>query len=158
MLASGPLSLKARALRMLALREHSRAELARKLSERVPDGQAPPEAGELERVLDELETRGLISEARLVDSVLHQRAGRLGRSRVLHELRQKGVSEQALLDASEQLRDSELARAQAVWAKKFGELASAPAERARQLRFLAARGFSADVAQRVVRGEGDDPA
>ena len=137
-------------MRLLAQREHSRAELARKLTSRAHE---PVPADELARVLDELEARGLISEARVVDSVVHQRASRLGTARVLHELRQKGVSDEALLTAGEQLRESEQARAQAVWHKKFGQAATTPAERARQLRFLAARGFSAEVAMRVVRGD-----
>ena len=148
-----PLSLKGRALRLLAAREHSRAELERKLA--APRGaDAVPDAAELARVLDELDAKGFISEQRVVESVLHRRAGKLGAARVLHELRQKGVSDAALAQAQHALRDTELARARAVWQRKFGRVATSAPERARQLRFLAARGFSGEVARRAVEGDG----
>ena len=155
-----PLSLKGRALRLLAAREHSRAELERKLAAPRGADAAVPDAAELARVLDELAAKGFISEQRVVESVLHRRAGKLGAARVLHELRQKGVSDAALAQAQHALRDTELARARAVWQRKFGRVATSAPERARQLRFLAARGFSGEVARRAVEGDGaeGDPA
>ncbi len=146
------LSLKGRALRYLAAREHSRAELERKLAAHEH------EPGELARVLDELAARGFISEARVVESVLNRRAARLGSARVLHELRGKGLSADALADAQERLRASELERAQEVWRRKFGTPAADAAERARQARFLAARGFGGEVVARVLRGVASDDA
>lgn len=139
------LSLKGRALRHLAAREHSRAELERKLA---PHESEP---GELARVLDELAARDFINEARVVDSVLYRRASRLGGARVLHELRGKGLSADALADAQARLRDSELERAQTVWQRKFGAPAADAAQRARQARFLAARGFGGDTIARVLK-------
>ncbi|MGB3070974.1 MAG: recombination regulator RecX [Ottowia sp.] len=146
-------SLKGRALRYLAAREHSRAELERKLSSHES------EPGEMARVLDELAAKGFINEERVVESVLHRRAGRLGAGRVMQELRSKGIGAEALAEAAESLRATELDRAREVWRKKFGATAGSPiepAERARQMRFLAARGFSAEVVRRVVRGDFDD--
>jgi regulatory protein len=156
-------SLKARALRCLARREHTRAELERKLAPYAADD--PAQQAELARVLDDLVAKGLISEARVVESTLHARAGKLGAARVLDELRSKGVGDAALADAAETLRDTELERARAVWRKKFGSQPApamsgglaAMAARARQLRFLAARGFSGDIARQAIRcGEGED--
>ena len=152
---AGQLSLKGRALRYLAAREHSRAELERKL------GSHESEPGELSRVLDELTAKGFISEARVVESVLHRRAANLGNARVIQELRNKGIGTEALADAAEHLRASELERAREVWRKKFGangegEGTPDPAERARQMRFLAARGFSSEVVRRVMRGGFED--
>jgi len=125
-----PLSLKARTLRYLAAREHSRAELERKLAPHA----AALDPAELPRVLDELTAKGFISEQRVAESVLHRRAAKLGGARVLQELRAKGLGEQALADAAGQLRATELARARTVWLKKFGVPAqtwpSAPARRA----------------------------
>ena len=106
------LSLKARALRYLAAREHSRAELERKLAPHAGEDPA-----ELPRVLDELAARGLISEQRVAESVLHRRAGTLGGARVLQELRAKGLGGEVLADAAEQLRATELERARAVWSR-----------------------------------------
>nr|MBP7531022.1 recombination regulator RecX [Ottowia sp.] len=138
------LSLKGRALRYLAAREHSRAELATKLSRHVGPEDDPDAVA---RVLDELAAKGFIDEARVAESVLHRRAGRLGGARVLQELRAKGLPDDVVADAAAQLRTTELARAQAVWRRKFGQPPADAAERARQLRFLAARGFSGDVAR-----------
>ena len=147
------LSLKGRALRYLAAREHSRAELATKLSRHVGPEDDPDAVA---RVLDELAAKGFIDEARVAESVLHRRAGRLGGARVLQELRAKGLPDDVVADAAAQLRSTELARAQAVWRRKFGQPPADAAEQARQLRFLAARGFSGDVARRALGGAADD--
>lgn len=146
-------SLKGRALRYLAAREHSRAELERKLAPHLPEGGDGP--AELARVLDELTARGFISAARVAESVLHRRAGRLGSARVLHELRAKGLPADVLADATEQLRATELARARQVWQARFGQPPRDAAERARQMRFLAGRGFAGDVVRRAL-GAADD--
>ena len=143
------LSLKGRALKLLAAREHSRAELERKLA---PHEETP---GELERVLDELQTRGFISEARVVESVLHRRAARLGAARVRQELQAKGISAEAVAQAVQALRVTEVERAREVWRRRFGAPAPDPAGRAKQMRFLAARGFSGEVIRRVVGGDDD---
>jgi len=154
MSARGPsVSLKGRALRHLATREFSRAELQARLAPHVPPDAAP---GELTRLLDELTAKGFINEARVAESVLYRRAGRLGNARVLHELRAKGLPEELLADAAEQLRDTELTRAREVWRKKFGQPPGDAAERARQMRFLAGRGFSAQTVRAVLAGPGDE--
>lgn len=143
------LSLKGRALKLLAAREHSRAELERKLA---PHEETP---GELARVLDELQTRGFISEARVVESVLHRRAARLGAARVRQELQAKGISAEAVAQAVQALRVTEVERAREVWRRRFGAPAPDPAGRAKQMRFLAARGFSGEVIRRVIGGDDD---
>ena len=143
-------SLKGRALRLLSQREHSRLELERKLAAHET------EPGELARALDELQARGFISEARVVESVVHRRAAKLGTARVRQELLAKGLAPEAMAEALEQLRGSELARAREVWARKFGSPAADPKERARQTRFLVSRGFAAEVVRRVVRGADED--
>ena len=144
------LSLKGRALRYLAAREHSRAELERKLAafEEVP--------GELARTLDELQAKGFINAQRVVDSVVHRRASRLGASRIRHELQGKGLDAQTVQDAVAQLQATEGERAREVWRKKFGQPATDAASRAKQMRFLAARGFGAEAIRQVVSGANED--
>ena len=138
------LSLKGRALRYLAAREHSRAELERKLGihEETP--------GQLAQVLDELQAKDFISEARVVESVIHRRAGRFGAARIKYELQNKGLGAEAVAEAVSRLKDSELERAQGIWRKKFDGPASDAAGRAKQMRFLAARGFGGDVIRKVI--------
>jgi len=148
-MAAAP-SLKGRALRLLSQREHSRLELERKLAEHET------EPGQLARALDELQAKGFINEARVVESVLHRRARKLGTSRVRQELAAKGLSGEAVAQALDGLRATELERAREVWARKFGAAATEPKEKARQIRFLVSRGFAAEVVRRVVQGAGED--
>ncbi|MFA9284217.1 recombination regulator RecX [Comamonas sp. SY3] len=144
------LSLKGRALRYLAQREHSRAELQGKLASHVEEGE------DLAAILDELEAKGFISAERFVDSVIHTKAARYGASRVLQELRHKGVDAELIADARERLRSTELQRAREVWQRRFGTPPDSPQERARQMRFLASRGFGGDVVRKVLRGGDGD--
>lgn len=146
----GKLSLKGRALKYLAAREHSRAELERKLR---PHEEAP---GQVDAALDELEAKGLLSQARFVESVLHRKSARFGTARIRQELNAHGLDAEAMADAVGRLQASEFERAEALWQKKFGAPAADPAERAKQMRFLAGRGFSAEVIRRVVRNADDD--
>ena len=139
-------SFKSRALRLLAAREYSRAELHNKLQ---PHAQSP---AELAQVLDELQAKGFINEQRVLESVIHRRAAKLGVSRIRQELQAKGLEAEAVSRAVAQLRDSELARARDVWCKKFGTQPTNATERARQTRFLASRGFAGDTIRRVVSG------
>ena len=143
-MAFGAPSLKGRALRLLAQREHSRVELERKLAK------YEEEPGTLAKALDELQARDFLNETRVVQSVLHQRAGRLGALRLRQELQQKGIAAEAISSAMEQLKDTELQRAREVWRRRFDELPSDAAERARQTRFLLARGFSGEIVRRVL--------
>lgn len=144
------LSLKGRALRYLAAREHSRAELERKLK---PHEETP---GQLAQVLDELQAKDFISEARVVASVINRRQAKLGASRIRHELQGKGLGAELVADAMDGLKATELERAREVWRKKFDGLAEDAAARAKQMRFLAARGFGGDVIRRVVSQAEDD--
>jgi regulatory protein len=137
------LSLKGRALRLLSQREHSRAELERKLAAHEA------EPGTLAQALDELQAKGFISEERVVESVIHRRASKLGTARVQQELAAKGLSPESMVVALEQLRGTELERARAVWSRKFDQAATDPKERARQMRFLLSRGFAAEVVRKV---------
>ncbi|MFM7026631.1 MAG: recombination regulator RecX [Limnohabitans sp.] len=143
-------SLKGRALRLLSQREHSRLELERKLAAHET------EPGELARALDELQARGFISEARVIESVVHRRASKLGAARVRQELAAKGLRGEAVAQAMEDLHATELARAREVWTRKFGEPATDPREKARHIRFLVSRGFAAEVVRRVVQGPDED--
>lgn len=201
-----PLSLKARALQLLAQREHSRLELRRKLLQharrlaafhgtadvcgtsdagsasgpddtadagstsdayctsvadrpsvsRSADAAASAEAC-VDEVLDWLVAERHLDERRFVESRIHVRQSRFGNRRIEQELQQHGVALEAA--AVTALRQSELARAREVWRKRFGALATDAAGRAKQMRFLAGRGFSTDVIRRVMAdpdGSADD--
>lgn len=139
-------SLKARALRLLAQREHSRLELQRKL--------APfeSEPGALAALLDALHSQGFINEQRVLESVLHRRAGQRGAARIVQELQTKGLDDSAIDAAVAALQDTEGERAEAVRQRKFGALPAVDAAAyARQARFLLARGFAGDLVRRLLK-------
>ncbi len=161
-------SLKARAIQLLAQREHSRLELRRKLlahaaAEDAQAGEAPDEieadasaaelatgaAERLDALLDWLVANHYLSEQRFAESRVQARASRFGNLRIRQELSQHGVGLSAIAESS--LKDTELARARAVWARKFSGRPATPAEHARQARFLAGRGFPGDLIRQVLR-------
>jgi len=168
-----PLSLKARALAWLAQREHSVAELRRKLlrharAEReqraaaAADGSAPSsdapagdgvdaadDATRVDAVVEWLCARRYLSEERFVESRVHARSGRYGNLLIRHELARHGLALSP--QAARALEDSELQRATDVWRRRFGRAPASAAERGRQSAFLARRGFSPEVVARLMR-------
>ena len=169
-----PLSLKARAIALLAQREHSATELRRKLmrvvqkrdrdaaaaavgagveaAETDEDADLPSNnkaAEEVDALLAWLQAQGYLDEARFVESRIHARAARHGNLRIKQELAQHGLA----LDTSQAqaLKDSEFERARLIWQRKFGSPPADAAAQAKQMRFLAGRGFSADVLRRLLR-------
>lgn len=141
-----PLSLKARAVGYLSRREHSRAELARKLA---PHAET---AEEVEVLLDALERENWLSNERFVDSLVHRRASRYGAARVIQEAKTHQLGNDQLRDLQDRLRDTEMERAAEVWRKRFGMPPDSPEARAKQIRFMMARGFSRAVIARIIRG------
>jgi regulatory protein len=148
-MVTSTLSLTGRALRLLGAREHSRAELERKLAAHQE------EPGDLAKVLDSLQAKGFINETRVLESVVHRRATKLGASRIKQELQAKGLAPHAIAQAVAQLRATDVARAREIWRKKFGTPPQDAATRAKHMRFLASRGFGGDTIHRVVQG-GDE--
>lgn len=164
-MAFGPpssISLRGRALRWLAQREHSRAELARKLAryaddaddagDGAEDGTGPRAAARIGAVLDELGALGLLSDERAAASVLATQAPRGGERRLKQALQQRGLAPDLVERTLAEARPGELERARALWQRRFGSPPADAAERARQMRFLAGRGFGGDIIRRVVRG------
>lgn len=174
-----PLSLKARALRWLAQREHSRAELERKLlrslqaqarKQEQADASAaaagqgartsPPPQGplpgpeEIAAVLDRLAAAGLLSDERAAASVLNSQAARSGQRRLQQLLQAKGLPDDIVRQSLAEVHSSEFDRAWALWQRRYGQPPRDAAQRARQQRFLAARGFSFDIVARVLRQAG----
>ncbi len=149
--ANSSVSLRARALGMLARREHSRAELARKLVAYAGSDEA------LAALLDDLEARRLLSDARYVEARLNARGARYGNRRLSQELRARGV-DAALVETALAACGDEVARALQVWQRRFGALPPAQdaAGRAKQVRFLMRRGFSGETIRRVLGADFDE--
>ena len=150
------LSVKGRALRYLAQREHSRAELERKLARHVQDGDEASAQAQIALALDQLAAAGLLSDARTADAVLSSQGRKFGTRRLKQVLQSKGLDAELVGTTLQQARATELDRAREVWRRRFGAPATDAPERARQMRFLAGRGFDGDVIRRVVQGRDDD--
>ncbi|MDC8770107.1 recombination regulator RecX [Roseateles albus] len=158
-----PLSLKMRAISLLSQREHSRVELRRKLQniqrKAAPAAEGEPSLvmdaqAELDLLLDWLQAQGYLSDQRFVESRVHARASRYGNLRIKQELAQHGLSLSA--EAMSELKAAELERAKIIYLRKFG--AHAPpdaAAKAKQIRFMTARGFSPETIRKLLRWDDD---
>lgn len=158
--------MKAKALRLLAQREHSRGELERKLMSRAyraaagtraaaTGDESTPDAEQLQaeigRALDELEQHGLLSDARTADALLLGKSARYGSRRLKQMLQAKSLDPALVSSTLARAHDSEFERAHAIWQRRFGEAPGDLRERARQQRFLAGRGFDSAVIERVFK-------
>lgn len=133
--------LRARALRLLARREHSRAELARKLA---PRAESPGALGEL---LDSLEQKKQLSDARYAEARVRQLSRKYGAARIRQDLKANGIAGDLVEGVS---GEGELERARAILDRKYRLPATTREERARRMRFLQSRGFSSDVIFRLL--------
>jgi len=138
-----PAELRARALRLLARREHSRAELSRKLAPRAES----PEA--LESLLDSLEQKKQLSDARFAEARARQLARKYGPARIRHDLKASGI-DASLVERLSEGGEGELERARAILDRKYRSPAATREERAKRMRFLQSRGFSTDVIFRLL--------
>ena len=144
-----PVAPKVLAVRWLARREYSRSELSQRLRQR---GIA---VEEIERTLDELAAAGYLSDARYAQAVVAHRVGRFGKRAIVHALKERGISAADAQMALAPLAETdELADAQALWQRRFGVAPANDREKARQVRFLQARGYSLSTALRVLRAAG----
>ena len=193
-------SIKAQALRYLAQREHSRAELERKLmraltrppqparARRGERGEAddaaatgfggadpgaavdaddtldPEDAAQAKKqalqqdiasTLDELSVKGFLSDERTAAQLLTSKAPRFGVNRLRREMQLKGLDGALISSTLARAKDGELAHAREVWRRKFGEPPADAKAYGKQMRFLAGRGFSSSVIQRILRDHGD---
>jgi regulatory protein len=149
--STGP-GLRERALRYLARRDHSRAELAKKLA---PHGSA----AEIDAILDRMSELSLQSDARFAAAWVRGHAAKFGRGRMKNELARRGLDCESIEEAlaQDELSD-EITRARALWRARFGAFPADAREWARQARFLQARGFAAEVIRKLLRDVPDESA
>jgi regulatory protein len=141
--------LRERALAYLARREHSRAELARKLE------RAGFPAGDIAVLLNEFEEKTWLSDRRFAESWAADHRAKAGSVKLAYELRQHGVASEIIDAVLAAACDDELERAREVWKKKFGTPPANTAETARQIRFLQSRGFTRQTIRHALNGAGN---
>ena len=128
-------NLRARAMRLLARREHSREELRRKLAAKAQEGE------DIDTTLDDLCREGWLSDSRYAEQAIRAKSRRFGRRMLEHRLREKGVSEEAIAQAFRSAGEEGASSLDRVWGSRFRAPPSDDREKARQVRFLQARGF-----------------
>jgi regulatory protein len=146
--AKTPRTLKQRAIALLARREYARAELASRL---VAGGAS---RDEVEVLLDELQRLGYLCDARFAGALVRQKSGSYARRAIAHALRERGVGKDTAAEALAGVGGDEVAEALALWQRRFGKPPADEREKARQLRFLVSRGYSAAIAYRILRQAG----
>jgi regulatory protein len=140
-------SLRARALRLLARREHSRDELRRKLAGHAMEGE------DVEALLDDLAQRGWLSDVRFAEQTIRTKARRFGPFKLAQQLRARGVDEEAIAAAFHAAGADGQSSLEAVWKTRFREMPADERELARQVRFLQGRGFALDDILRYLKEE-----
>ena len=138
-------NLRERALRLLARREHTRAELAKKLSRFVE------EDDDLNGLIEDLTNTGLVCDQRFAEHFINAKQKRFGHLKIAHELRAKGLNAETITQLTVTSREQELESARAVWQRKFPTPPTSSAEKAKQMRFLQGRGFSSDTIYRLFK-------
>lgn len=130
-----------RACDFLARREHSRAELRRKLLRSSEDTEL------VDELLDKLSKEKLQSDDRFVENFVHYRANNgHGPLKIQQELKQKGVDEETIQHYLSNPEYDWAEIAQGVREKKFGEeLPNEYKDKAKQSRFLYGRGFDTEL-------------
>ena len=136
MSAKAEVSLRARAMRFLARREHSRDELRRKLADKVQEGD------DLEAVLDQLAAKGWLSDARYAEQAIRAKARRYGPLKMQHYLKSRGVAEEEIAAGLRAAGAEGAPQLEAIWKSRFREAPQDEREKARQVRFLQGRGFA----------------
>jgi regulatory protein len=167
---SSPRSLKTRAVYYLSKREHSRAELAKKLVQPtykvrqkafVHKTELPetPSPALIESVLDDLQRQGFLNDERFAHGLVRKNAGKHGAARVMSSLGVHQLNASMTQQLAAQLKDSELPRCHDVWRKRFAHISRADmsytesqAALGKQGRFLMQRGFGGDAVRKVLNG------
>ena len=147
-----PRTLIMRGVDALSRREYSRSELRRKLLRSCGEEES---ADDVEEVLNTLESKGYLSNARYAQSRVRTRAARYGNRRLAGELAMMGIDSETISESLEQAGD-EFERARTLWQRKFGKPPADRRERDRQVRYLTSRGFDFDVVSKLVSADEQD--
>lgn len=141
------ISLIGRAIRYLSNREYSEFELRKKL---LPYANS---IEQLDEVIAKLLDKGYLSNQRFTQNYISSKSSKFGIRKITQVLQQHQLAPEILIDELEKLKETEFQRCYEIWEKKFGVLTKEPNEIAKQIRFLASRGFSQEIIMGIVRGK-----
>ena len=158
---SGYARLLDRAIRILAMRDHSEQELRRKLVAPVMSKNGPEALDatpdELEQVVAWCIENRYLDDNRFVGQLIASRSRKgYGPARIRQELSQKGIARQAVEQAMRECDIDWVSLARAQAQRKYGEpLPSAFAEKVKIQRFLLYRGYLMEDIQEIWRNFAD---
>jgi regulatory protein len=138
-------SLRVQAMRFLARREHSRAELRRKLAPRAVEGE------DLDALLDDLARRGWLSDVRFAEQAARAKAKRFGPRKLAHYLKSRGIDDETIAAGIRNAGADGVSSLESIWASRFRATPADERERLRQVRFLQGRGFEIDTIFRFLK-------
>jgi len=141
------ISLIGRAIKYLSNRDHSQFELRKKL---LPHANSEEE---LDEVIKKLIDKGYLSNQRFTESFIASKSKKFGMRKITQVLQQHQLDSEILKTEVEKLRESEPQRCYEIWERKFGQVTKEPNELAKQIRFLASRGFSHEIIMGIVKGK-----
>jgi regulatory protein len=153
--------LRNKALRLLTTREHSRAELMRKLNQakaRVARRSAEDNSREsnhdskddIEKLVDDLTAQGWQSDDRYAEAIVRRLSGQAARRYISEKLAQAGIKKEVAQLAMETIEQDDADIARALWDRRFGEAPKDDKDRQRQVRYLLSRGFHLGDAFKIV--------
>jgi len=140
--------LRARALRLLARREHTRQELEHKLSAHAESSK------DLKGLLTGLKEKNQLSEERFAEERARRLSRKYGAARIRQDLKAKGVSEELISRFSSS--ENEMQKAKEILERKYRTPAATREEKAKRMRFLQSRGFSSDIIFKLLSARGAD--
>jgi regulatory protein len=142
-------SLRSRAIGLLARREYARGELEQRLIARGA------ERAEVRTLVEALLSEGLLSDARYARALVARRAGSSSRRRIADELKAAGVAAEHIEAALAEGELDDEAALSALWQRRFGRVPADERDKARQVRFLQARGFALSAILKLLRTRGE---
>lgn len=146
-ISSNKPGLLARGIRYLSIRDHSEIELRKKLQPHSQD------EVELNQVIEKLKSKGFLSNDRFSENLVQKKSQTFGMHRMVQELRKHDLGTEIISKQMNLLKQSESERAYAVWSKKFGSLTNDPKTLAKQIRFMASRGFDQEIIYKIIKGK-----
>jgi regulatory protein len=143
-----PVDPQAKGVQLLARREHSARELTRKLEQRGVEKSAAAEA------VAALNRDGYQSDERYAEMLVRSRVNQgFGPIRIKAELGQAGLAAELIASALQDIGADWNARAAAAQQRHFSALPKTSAERGKQYRYLAGRGFDSGQIHAALKGE-----
>lgn len=141
-----PIAIRKLAMDILAMREHGRIELKRKLLRKGALAEL------VEAVLDQLTADKLLSEHRYLETYIHSRANSgYGPLRIQQELLERGINKNDITTALAITNYDWYEQLNTVWQRKFNRLPQDQKEKAKQGRFLLYRGFSLEMVSQLLK-------